>query len=83
MAAIGWEPTELKAGAPADFVTIALDSVRTAGCDPELPATAVFAASSADVSQVVVAGNVVVDAGVHVRVDPGKEIAACIGELVG
>lgn len=83
MAAIGWEPTELKAGAPADFVTIALDSVRTAGCDPELPATAVFAASSADVSQVVVAGNVVVDAGVHVRVDPGKEIAACIGELLG
>jgi cytosine/adenosine deaminase-related metal-dependent hydrolase len=83
MAAIGWEPTELKAGAPADFVTIALDSVRTAGCDPELPATAVFAASSADVSQVVVAGNVVVDAGVHVRIDPGKEIAACIGELLG
>lgn len=48
----------LEPGAPADLVTVALDSVRTAGPVPRLAAeTAVFAASAADVRHTVVAGR--------------------------
>ncbi|WP_374330735.1 formimidoylglutamate deiminase, partial [Streptomyces sp. PSKA30] len=51
-AALGWDDAgTLEPGARADFATIALDSVRTAGPLPRLGAeTAVFAASAADVS---------------------------------
>ncbi|WP_019886921.1 formimidoylglutamate deiminase [Streptomyces purpureus] len=56
----------LEAGALADFTTIALDSVRTAGPQPRLAAeTAVFAASAADVRHTVVAGRHVVRDGHH------------------
>ncbi len=51
----------LEAGALADFTTIALDSVRTAGPVPRLGAeTAVFAATAADVRHTVVGGRHVV-----------------------
>ncbi|MFC9429337.1 formimidoylglutamate deiminase [Streptomyces sp. NPDC056987] len=53
-------------GALADLVTIALDSVRTAGTLPRLGAeTAVFAASAADVRHTVVGGRHVVRDGAH------------------
>ncbi|MEV7088328.1 formimidoylglutamate deiminase [Streptomyces sp. NPDC093085] len=56
----------LRAGAPADLVTVALDSVRTAGPPPRLGAeTAVFAASAADVRHTVVGGRHVVRDGSH------------------
>ncbi|GGQ03179.1 formimidoylglutamate deiminase [Streptomyces roseolilacinus] len=59
----------LEAGALADFTTIALDSVRTAGPPPRLAAeTAVFAASAADVRHTVVGGRHVVRDGVHALV---------------
>ncbi|WP_228978870.1 formimidoylglutamate deiminase [Streptomyces sp. DH12] len=59
----------LEAGAPADFTTIALDTVRTAGPVPRLAAeTVVFAASAADVRHTVVGGRHVVRDGAHALV---------------
>jgi len=71
-AALGWDDAgRLEAGALADFTTIALDSVRTAGPLPRLGAeTAVFAASAADVRHTVVGGRHVVRDGAHTLV-PG------------
>ncbi|MEV6680914.1 formimidoylglutamate deiminase [Streptomyces erythrochromogenes] len=59
----------LEAGALADFTTVALDSVRTAGPLPRLGAeTAVFAATAADVRHTVVGGRHVVRDGHHTLV---------------
>ncbi|MFD3330013.1 formimidoylglutamate deiminase [Streptomyces sp. NPDC058701] len=60
----------LEAGALADFTTVALDSVRTAGTLPRLGAeTAVFAATAADVRHTVVGGRHVVRDGHHTLVE--------------
>ncbi|WP_330305060.1 MULTISPECIES: formimidoylglutamate deiminase [unclassified Streptomyces] len=69
-AALGWADAGiLEPGALADFTTIALDSVRTAGPLPRLGAeTAVFAATGADVRHTVVAGRHVVRDGEHTLV---------------
>ncbi|MGW2561427.1 formimidoylglutamate deiminase [Streptomyces sp. NPDC001514] len=69
-AALGWdEAGRLETGALADFTTVALDSVRTAGPVPRLGAeVAVFAATSADVRHTVVAGRHLVRDGVHALV---------------
>lgn len=69
-AALGWDDAGvLEAGALADFTTIALDSVRTAGPLPRLGAeTAVFAATAADVRHTVVGGRHVVRDGAHTLV---------------
>ncbi|MFE7439368.1 formimidoylglutamate deiminase [Streptomyces chartreusis] len=85
-AALGWdEAGTLEAGALADFTTIALDSVRTAGPLPRLGAeTAVFAASAADVSHTVVAGRHVVRDGAHTLVpDVPKALADAVAALRG
>ncbi|MFJ5632481.1 formimidoylglutamate deiminase [Streptomyces goshikiensis] len=59
----------LEAGALADFTTIALDSVRTAGAVPRLGAeTAVFAATASDVRHTVVGGRHIVRDGHHTLV---------------
>ncbi|MFJ6352382.1 formimidoylglutamate deiminase [Streptomyces sp. NPDC092046] len=73
----------LEQGALADFTTLTLDSVRTAGPVPRLGAeTAVFAATAADVHHVVVGGRVVVSDGVHVTVpDTGRALAETIAAL--
>ena len=63
-------------GAPADLVTLALDSVRTAGADDPVTAAA-FAATATDVRSVIVDGRPVVADGRHLLVD---EVA---GELAG
>lgn len=65
--ALGWDGGRIEVGARADFVTVRLDSVRTAGGGATLDAVA-FAASAADVDQVVVDGRTVVRAGHHVGV---------------
>ncbi len=64
---LGWpEAGVLAAGAPADFVSVRLDTVRTAGAPASVALeAAVFAATAADVDTVVVAGRAVVDAGEH------------------
>ncbi|MFJ2057865.1 formimidoylglutamate deiminase [Streptomyces sp. NPDC087908] len=75
----------LEPGALADFTTLALDSVRTAGPVPRLAAeTAVFAASAADVRHTVVGGRRVVRDGVHRTVpDVPRALADSIAALRG
>ncbi|MFF8270394.1 formimidoylglutamate deiminase [Streptomyces sp. NPDC016562] len=83
-AALGWdEAGRLEAGALADFTTIALDSVRTAGPVARLGAeTAVFAASAADVRHTVVGGRHVVRDGAHTLVpDVPSALAETIAAL--
>ncbi|MFF9481438.1 formimidoylglutamate deiminase [Streptomyces sp. NPDC014733] len=83
-AALGWEGAgTLTTGALADFTTIALDSVRTAGPPPRLAAeTAVFAATAADVRHTVVGGRQIVRDGVHTLVpDVPTELAAAIAAV--
>ncbi|MDX3248042.1 formimidoylglutamate deiminase [Streptomyces sp. ME18-1-4] len=73
----------LEVGSAADFTTIALDSVRTAGPVPRLGAeTAVFAATAADVRHTVVAGRHVVRDGAHTLVpDVPQALARAVAAL--
>ncbi|MFF3625211.1 formimidoylglutamate deiminase [Streptomyces sp. NPDC002467] len=83
-AALGWSDAgTLAVGALADFTTIALDSVRTAGPVPRLGAeTAVFAATAADVRHTVVGGRHVVRDGAHTLVpDVPSALAETIAAL--
>ncbi|MER6984725.1 formimidoylglutamate deiminase, partial [Streptomyces carpinensis] len=85
-AALGWEEAgSLRTGALADFTTVALDSVRTAGTLPRLAAeTAVFAASAADVRHTVVGGRHVVRDGAHALVpDVPSALAGAVQALRG
>ncbi|MER5181721.1 formimidoylglutamate deiminase [Streptomyces sp. NPDC002896] len=91
-AALGWaddagvpEAGVLEAGALADFTTVTLDSVRTAGTLPRLGAeTAVFAATSADIRHTVVGGRHVVRDGVHTLIpDVPSALAESIEALRG
>lgn len=77
---LGWtDAGRLAVGALADLVTIDLRSVRTSGTAPEHAlATAVFAATAADVRHVVAGGSVIVRDGGHVTVDVASELAAAI-----
>ncbi|WP_410624704.1 formimidoylglutamate deiminase [Amycolatopsis sp. cmx-8-4] len=71
---VGWpEVGRLEEGAGADFVTVALDSVRTAGIEPS---GVVFAASGADVRHVVVAGRDVVRDGAHQLIERPETVLA-------
>ncbi|MGW7051745.1 formimidoylglutamate deiminase [Streptomyces sp. NPDC054887] len=82
--ALGWHDAgTLAEGAPADFTTIALDSVRTAGPPPRLGAeTAVFAASACDVRHTVVAGRHIVRDGTHTLVpDVPRAMAEAIAAV--
>ncbi|MER6794569.1 amidohydrolase family protein, partial [Amycolatopsis mediterranei] len=73
-ATIGWnEVGTLAVGAGADLVTVSLDSLRTAGIEPS---GVVFAASGADVRNVVVAGREVVRDGAHLLVDRPESVLA-------
>lgn len=80
-AALGWdEAGRLEAGALADFTTVALDTVRTAGPLPRLAAeTAVFAATAADVRHTVVAGRHVVRDGSHTLV---PDVPSALSEAI-
>ncbi|XES00616.1 formimidoylglutamate deiminase [Streptomyces sp. S1D4-11] len=83
-AALGWRDAGiLEAGALADFTTLALDSVRTAGPVPRLGAeTAVFAATAADVRHTVVGGRHVVRDGAHAFVpDVPQALAQAVEAL--
>jgi cytosine/adenosine deaminase-related metal-dependent hydrolase len=66
-------------GARADLVTVDLGSVRTAGIEP---AGVFFAASAADVREVLIAGRLVVHDGRHELIDrPAALLANEIGSL--
>ncbi|MER6629640.1 formimidoylglutamate deiminase [Streptomyces sp. NPDC000987] len=83
-AALGWDGAgRIGPGALADFTTIALDSVRTAGALPRLGAeTAVFAATAADVRHTVVAGRHIVRDGAHTLVpDVPQALARAVAAL--
>ncbi|MEV4740351.1 formimidoylglutamate deiminase [Streptomyces sp. NPDC049555] len=85
-ASLGWDDAgRIGAGALADFTTIALDSVRTAGPPALLGAeTAVFAATAADVRHMVVGGRHVVRDGEHRLVpDVPRTLAESIAALYG
>ncbi|MBK9474806.1 MAG: formimidoylglutamate deiminase [Tetrasphaera sp.] len=76
---LGWcDGGQLREGWLADFVTIRLDSPRTAGCGPEQIA---YAATSADVTDVVVGGSRVVEHGAHAIGDVGRLLREAIVEL--
>ncbi|MEP6697024.1 MAG: formimidoylglutamate deiminase [Pseudonocardiales bacterium] len=83
-AALAWpEAGRIVAGALADFASIDLASVRTAGTDAStaLPA-AVFAASAADVRAVVVGGRQIVEDGRHLLIaDVAAELSAAIAAV--
>ncbi|MER7457606.1 formimidoylglutamate deiminase [Micromonospora sp. NPDC126480] len=78
-AALGWgDAGRLSVGDRADLVTVRLDGVRTAG----VPAVgAFFAATAADVTQVVVDGRVVVRDGRHLTVDVPAELHDAVKEV--
>jgi formiminoglutamate deiminase len=84
-ASLGWpDAGELAASGLADFVTIALDSPRTAGA-PRAAAldSVIFAASAADVRSLVVGGRDVVADGRHLLVpDVPRALAAAIGAVL-
>jgi formiminoglutamate deiminase len=74
--AIGWgDAGRIQVGQRADLVAVRLDSVRTAGVDPQ---QLVLAATAADVSDVVVDGVRVVSDGRHRLGDVGRLLAAAI-----
>ncbi|MEJ1107068.1 MULTISPECIES: formimidoylglutamate deiminase [unclassified Kribbella] len=67
----------IEVGARADLVAVRLDSMRTAGTGGTVE-TIAFAASAADVTDVVVGGRQVVAGGNHVKLDVAAELAASI-----
>ena len=78
--AIGWDGGGLiEVGAPADLICVGLESRRLAGGDPALNTDAVvYAATSSDVIDVVVAGRHVVRDRAHVNVDTARELTESI-----
>jgi formiminoglutamate deiminase len=78
---IGFEDAGVIAvGARADLVALRLDSVRTAGTGGTVE-TAVFAASAADVTDVVVSGNQLVVDGNHLTMDVRAALTASIAAV--
>jgi formiminoglutamate deiminase len=83
--AIGWpEAGAIERGRLADLVNLSGDGVRLAGITPETAAPSiVFAATAADVTNVIVGGEFVVRDGAHVTLDVAAELRASIAALSG
>ena len=79
--ALGWpEAGRLEAGAIADLVTVGLESVRLAGVQRStLLESLVFAASAADVREVIAGGRRIVAGGRHVLID---DVAAELAKAI-
>jgi len=74
--AIGWtDAGEIAAGRRADLVCVRLDGVRTAGSDP---AQAIFAATAADVTEVIADGHRIVADGRHTGIDVARALAEAL-----
>ncbi|HTA10827.1 MAG TPA: formimidoylglutamate deiminase [Streptosporangiaceae bacterium] len=84
-ASLGWaDAGELAAGALADFVTVSLDTLRTAGgSEATALESVIFAATTADVASLVVGGREIVTDGRHALVPdvPGRLSAAIAAVL--
>jgi formiminoglutamate deiminase len=82
-ACLGWpDAGRIAPGARADLVTVGLDGVRLAGTVPEIALQAlVFAASAADVRNVIVDGRELVRDGRHVSIDVARELHEQIAQL--
>jgi formiminoglutamate deiminase len=83
--AIGWpEAGAIERGRLADLVNLSGDGVRLAGITPETAAASlVFAATAADVTNVIVGGEFVVRDGQHARMDVAAELRDSITALGG
>ncbi len=83
--AIGWpEAGAIERGRLADLVNLSGESVRLAGIGPDTAAASiVFAASAADVTNVIVGGELVVRDGRHVTMDVVADLRAAIVDLGG
>jgi formiminoglutamate deiminase len=81
--AIGWpEAGAIERGRLADFVNLSAASARLAGVTPETAAPSiVFAATAADVTDVIVGGEFVVRDGAHVTLDVAAELRESIAAL--
>jgi formiminoglutamate deiminase len=76
---LGWSGGgRIADGAHADFVVVRSDSVRTAGARPDQVA---YAATAADVDQVVVDGQVIVRGGRHRLGSPARLLTAALDQL--
>ncbi len=84
-ASLGWNAGRIAPGALADLATVRLDTPRTAGARAgDALAQTVFAATSADVSTVIVAGRMIVDDGRHVDgPEVGTALDAAIAMVLG
>ncbi len=80
---LGWSSGGvIRQGALADFVAVATDGVRLAGTPREdLLDALVFAGASADVTEVVVGGRVIVRHGRHVSMDVPRDLTAAIAAI--
>lgn len=79
--ALGWDNGGyLSKGALADFVTVASDTVNTAG---SLPEQIIYSCVASDVSTVVVGGQVVVSGGRHRIGDVGRLLGHSIARVIG
>jgi formiminoglutamate deiminase len=81
---LGWRDAgTIATGMRADLVTVSLRSVRTAGAVAGTASeAAVFAATAADVTDVIVDGRTVVADRVHCHLDVAAELQATITELI-
>ncbi|MEV0801359.1 formimidoylglutamate deiminase [Kribbella sp. NPDC050281] len=70
----------IEVGARADLVAVRLDSARTAGTGGTVE-TAVFAASAADVTDVITGGRLVVAGGKHAAMDVAAELEVSIAAV--
>ncbi|SDL51670.1 formiminoglutamate deiminase [Glycomyces sambucus] len=78
-AALGFtDAGRIEPGARADLVAVALDTPRTAGARPD---GVLYAATAADVTDVVADGRHIVHEGRHRYIDAGAELREAIGEL--
>jgi formiminoglutamate deiminase len=76
---VGWpEGGRIADGALADFVVVRSDSVRTTGARPDQIA---YAATAADVDQVVVSGQAIVRGGQHRLGAPARLLTAALDQL--
>jgi len=76
---LGWaDAGRIAVGARADLVTVSLATARTAGIDPS---GVVYAATAADITDVIADGRHIVHEGRHRYIDAGAELREVIGEL--